>query len=567
MKASLKTTTIWNQINWAKVQRKVFKLQKRIFEASKSGQSAKVRRLSKMLMNSYYARLLAVRRVTQDNQGKKTAGVDGKKNIQTSKERLEMVEKIRDDFKPSPLRRKWIPKPGKDEMRPLGIPTIRDRAKQALLKMAMEPEWEAKFEDTSYGFRPGRSCHDAITRIYQTINKGHYHVLDADISNCFNQINHQKLLDKLETSSKVRRIIKGWLKAGCMDENVFEKTEKGTPQGGVISPLLANIALTGMIEKIEKKYPKKNSRVQAVTIRYADDFVVIVKDKNIIEDIQKEITAFLQEIGLELHPEKTRISDTHKGFDFLGFNIRQYPVGKHHAGRTGGLRSQLLTHKTIIKPTKKAVKKHLQSLKEVLKRKRTAPIAAIIKELNPIVRGWCNYYSGVASKETFSKVSNNLFKMLRALTVSRCGKWDKHKYLKEGEVQYQGITHKEKWLFQATEGYTLIKHPWIKIVRHTGIKPGKSPYDGDWTYWTTRKGKEIGIPTRVGKLMQKQKGKCPYCGQYFLSEDIVEIDHIQPKSLGGKDVYKNLQLLHRHCHDKKTSLDGSLNKLRKGMLN
>ncbi|MDT9180849.1 MAG: reverse transcriptase N-terminal domain-containing protein, partial [Limnospira sp. PMC 1238.20] len=276
-------------IPWAKVQRKVFKLQKRIFQAAKSGQDAKARRLQRLLVKSYYARLLAVRRVTQDNQGKKTAGVDGMRAI-SPRQRFELVENIKRNLKAKPLRRVWIPKPGRDEKRPLGIPTIQDRARQALVKSALEPEWESRFEGTSYGFRPGRSAHDAISRIFQSINKGGYYVLDADIAKCFDRINHDYLLSKIHCPSSLKRDLKSWLKAGVLDNGVFEDTEAGTPQGGVISPLLANIALDGMERLGKKMYPNIGTNFQVNLIRYADDFVVISKDLRIIEQCKIAIS-------------------------------------------------------------------------------------------------------------------------------------------------------------------------------------------------------------------------------------------------------------------------------------
>ncbi|MFM6877733.1 MAG: reverse transcriptase domain-containing protein, partial [Microcystis panniformis] len=298
-----------------------------------------VRKLQRLLVKSYYARLLAVRKVTQDNQGKKTAGVDGVIAV-SPEQRLNLTEEIKGTLKAKPLRRVWIPKPGRDEKRPLGIPTIKDRARQALIKSALEPEWEAKMEGTSYGFRPGRSAHDAISRIYLSIKQGSYFVLDADIAKCFDRINHNFLLSKIPCPSSLKRDIKQWLKAGVLDNGVFEETETGTPQGGIISPLLANIALDGMARLIETLFPKKNNRNQAVLIRYADDFVVISPSLEIIEQCQTAISEWLKPIGLELKPEKTRVCHTLKpieyngkteepGFDFLGFNIRQYPVGKY----------------------------------------------------------------------------------------------------------------------------------------------------------------------------------------------------------------------------------------------
>jgi len=263
----------WEQLPWKKIEAAVYRMQKRIFQASKRGDTKTVHKIQKLLMKSKAARLLAVRRVTQDNQGKKTAGVDGVKSVPPA-ERLTMAEAIHprqaEKWKPKPLRRVWIPKPGKEERRPLGIPAMIDRACQALAKQAFEPEWEAQFERNSYGFRPGRSCHDAIEAIYSSIKHKAKYVLDADIAGCFDNISHKSLLQKLNTYPQMRRLIKGWLKAGVLENFQFSPTEAGTPQGGVISPLLANIALHGLEESIVRSYRDKD---EPQVIRYADDFV------------------------------------------------------------------------------------------------------------------------------------------------------------------------------------------------------------------------------------------------------------------------------------------------------
>ncbi|CAD5930402.1 putative reverse transcriptase [Planktothrix tepida] len=566
MKTSItKTTAAWNTINWAKVQRVVFKLQKRIYQASLSGQNAKARKLQKLLVKSYYAKLIAIRKVTQDNQGKKTAGVDGIKSI-TPKQRLELAQNLSKYQKAKPLRRKWIPKPN-GEKRPLGIPTINDRVRQALVKLALEPQWEARFEGESYGFRPGRSAHDAMSRIFQSIHKGEYYILDADISKCFDQINHEYLLSKIDCPSTIKAQIKQWLKAGVMDNDIFEATEAGTPQGGVISPLLANIALDGMIKLVEQISPKKKGRSQATVIRYADDFVVISPQLEIIQQCQIVIEEWLKPIGLELKPAKTRICHTLReieakdekvkpGFDFLGWNFRQYPVGKHHARKTGGYNSKVLGFKTLIKPSKKAIKAHADKVKEVIKTHKTAPQYALIKHLNLVIRGWCNYHSKVVSKETFSSLDHITWQRLRAWTVSRCGKAS-YKKLKN----YFRKNGNSAWSFETKDGFRLLTHAETPITRHVTVRPDASPYDGNWTYWSTRKGTSFDVPKRVTTLLKKQKGKCNFCEQYFTPEDIVEIDHIHPTILGGKNEYKNLQLLHRHCHDIKTATDGSYNSI------
>ncbi|MFM6454828.1 MAG: group II intron reverse transcriptase/maturase, partial [Planktothrix sp.] len=501
MKTSItKTTETWNSINWAKVQRVVFKLQKRIYQASLSGQNAKARKLQKLLVKSYYAKLLAIRRVTQDNQGKKTAGVDGIKSI-TPKQRLELARNLNKYQKAKPLRRKWIPKPN-GEKRPLGIPTINDRVRQALVKLVLEPQWEARFEGESYGFRPGRSAHDAMSRIYVSINKKEYYILDADISKCFDQINHDYLLSKIDCPSTIKAQIRQWLKAGVMDNGIFEATEAGTPQGGVISPLLANIALDGMIKLVDNTFPKKN-KVQAQAVRYADDFVVISPQLEIIQQCQIVIEEWLKPIGLELKPAKTRICHTLReievngekvkpGFDFLGWNFRQYPVGKHHSGKTGGNNSKLIGFKTLIKPSKKTIKAHADRVKEVIKTHKTAPQYALIKNLNPVIRGWCNYHSKVVSKETFSSLDYITWQRLRAWTVSRCGKASYKKlskyYKKKGD---------KAWSFETKDGFKLLFHAETPITRHVTVRPEASPYDGNWTYWSTRKGTSFDVPKRV----------------------------------------------------------------------
>jgi RNA-directed DNA polymerase len=270
-------TVEWKDINWRKLERVAFKLQKRIFQASERGDVKACRKLQKTLIRSWSAKCIAVRRVTQDNQGKNTAGVDGVKSL-TPKQRTNLVCKLKLEGKVKPSRRVNIPKPGTTETRPLGIPTINDRALQALCKMALEPEWEAHFEPNSYGFRPGRSCHDAIEAIFGSINAKSKYVLDADIAKCFDRIDHKALLSKIHTYPTMSRMIKQWLKAGyCVQGNLFP-TDDGTPQGGVISPLLANIALHGMEERVMQyaetlKGGKRDNRKALSLVRYADDFV------------------------------------------------------------------------------------------------------------------------------------------------------------------------------------------------------------------------------------------------------------------------------------------------------
>jgi RNA-directed DNA polymerase len=542
-------TVEWRELNWRKIQKAVWKLQKRIYQAYISGDEQKGRKLQKTLIKSYYNRLLSVRKITQDNQGKKTAGVDKVKSL-TPKQRFKMAQNLKLGDKAKPIRRVWIPKPGKDEKRPLGIPVMRDRAAQALVKAALEPEWEAKFEGNSYGFRPGRSAHDAIEAIFNQIKHKAKYVLDADIAKCFDKINHHQLLVKLNTFPTLRRQIRAWLKADICDFEKYERTSnhQGTPQGGVISPLLSNIALHGMENRIKQVKG-------ASLIRYADDFVIFHENLEKLKQCQGIISEWLAQYDLEIKPEKTKIvntlhelEDNKPGFNFLGFNVRQYPVGKYQSGRnTNG---KILGFKTLIRPSKESVNRHYDLLSEICKRHNSAPQTALVVKLNPIIRGWCNYYKTVASKKTFSQVSH--------LTFQRLEQWAKRRHPNK---PVSWIIHKywltigqDNWVFGENKEKTLIQHRKIAIKRHIKVKGTKSPYDGDTLYWAKRKGSHPELKGSIAKMLKKQQGKCNWCGLTFRSEDLIETDHIIPKAI-GVNLKDNLQLLHKHCHDIKTKED------------
>ncbi|HEY9693693.1 MAG TPA: group II intron reverse transcriptase/maturase [Oculatellaceae cyanobacterium] len=559
----------WNKVNWRKLEIRVYKLQKRIYQASSRGDVKAVRRLQKTLMRSWSGKMLAVRRVTQDNQGKKTAGVDGVKSL-SPVQRLTLVKKLALKGKAMPTRRVWIDKPGTDEKRPLGIPTMYDRALQALVKLALEPEWEARFEPNSYGFRPGRSCHDAVEAIFNAIRSKAKYVLDADIAKCFDRINHRELLKKLNTFPTLKRQIGAWLKSGVMDDKQLFPTSEGTPQGGVISPLLANIALHGMEERIKQEMEtlpgnkQKNCRAISL-IRYADDFVILHKDIAVVQRCKGVISEWLKGMGLELKPSKTRLAHTlieyegqDAGFNFLGFNIRQYPAGKYNTGKLPY--GKPLGFKTLIKPSKEKIKVHYDRIAGVINQYKTASQAALIAHLNPIIKGWANYYRTVTSSETYSGFDANVYKKLKSWAKRRhpnkSGGWIADKY-------WQTIGG-DNWVFatrqEGTNPLRLLKHGTTEIVRHVKVKGEASPYDGNLMYWSTRMGQHPEVSKTVATLLKKQKGKCAHCEWNFTEDSVIEVDHIIPKSQGGKNEYKNLQLLHRHCHDKKTASDRSLGK-------
>ncbi|MGL5794670.1 MAG: group II intron reverse transcriptase/maturase [Waterburya sp.] len=545
----LNNTVEWNELNWRKIQKAIFKLQRRIFRAYVNGDMKKGRRLQKTLIKSYYNRLLSVRKVTQDNSGKRTAGVDKVKSL-TPKQRLELAKNLTLTSKSKPIRRVWIPKPGKEEKRPLGIPVMHDRASQALAKAALEPEWEAKFEENSYGFRPGRSAHDAIEAIFLQIKSKSKFVLDADIAKCFDQINHQKLLAKINTFPSMRKQIKAWLKAEICDFKTQEKipSDSGTPQGGVISPLLSNIALHGMESRIKQIKG-------ASLIRYADDFVIFHENLEKLKQCQQIINEWLAQFDLEMKPEKTKIVNTlHKledqepGFDFLGFNIRQYEVGKYQSGKcTNG---KPLGFKTIIKPSKESIKRHYQKLSDTCSKLNSATQKALIGKLTPIITGWCNYYKTVVSKETFTNLSR--------LTYLRLAQWAKRRHPNKPiswvNNKYWITVGQDTWTFGESKDTYLMKHSKVAIKRHIKIKGNKSPFDGDTPYWANRMGKHPELKDSVAKLLKKQNGKCNHCGLTFKHGEIIESDHIIPKAIGGQRK-DNLQLIHKHCHDIKTRYD------------
>lgn len=546
----------WDKLPWRKFEQHVYRIQKRIYQAQKHGNARAVQKLQKLLMKSEAARLLAVRRVTQDNQGKKTAGIDGVKSVRP-KGRIILAQCIHPknwkQQKPRPVRRVWIPKPGKpNEQRPLGIPTMLDRSKQSLVKLALEPEWEAKFEPNSYGFRPGRSCQDAIGAIFTAIRYKPKFVFDADIAGCFDNISHDALVDKLRTYSAMRQVIKAWLKAGIMEGVEFAKTEKGTPQGGPLSPLLANVALHGMETIVEEGYAKKHEK--PILIRYADDFVLFHSDEKKLQRAVEAVKEHLAGMSLELKPSKTRWTHTltpyqgNVGFDFLSFHIRQHRVGKTHGGRHCGKR---LDFKTIITPSKEAVKRHTHEVKERLRRMRNVSQKGLIKQLNPVIRGWSAYYKSVVANKAFKKCDYILYHQLV--------QWASHKHTTRGQWwihrKYWRKDETRNWVFSTPDGQEIRQHEMTSIQRHAKVRGEASPYDGNLLYWSKRLKEHPLLSGTLARLLQKQQGKCRWCGLLFQPEDLIEVDHIQPKSQGGSERIDNKCALHRHCHDSRHSKD------------
>ncbi len=493
--------------------------------------------------------------------------MDGVKKL-TPFQRIKLTKSLKINCQARPTRRVWIPKPGKKEKRPLGIPTMEDRAKQMLLFLALEPEWEARFEPNSYGFRPGRSVHDALRQIYSSITQKAKYVLDADIAKCFDKINHSQLLNKLQTIPKFRKQIKAWLKAGVIDFGRFQHTKEGTPQGGNISPLLANIALHGMETAINKAFPADGSnRIlrcrskfgkvvnKPYFVRYADDFVIICEELTVILKCKEIITEWLKTIGLELKPEKTRIVHTllkhegqEPGFDFLGTNIRQYSCGKHRSQKNN--RKKTLGYITKIKPSQKNLQSHYSSVTSLIERAKPWSQEELIGKLNKIIRGYCNYHAFSSSRDAFDFLDYLLWRKLWS--------WASFRHPNKGKKwiyrKYWGRTDSllgNRITFQNKKGARLQQYrDYPTGVKYIKVKGERSPYDGDDTYWCNRLGDKYKIEDKQkARLLKKQKGKCPGCGLKFKPNDVIEKHHIIPRHQGGTNYDKNMVLLHLHCHD------------------
>ena len=463
--ASSATPSTWRTINWESCEKAVRKLQVRIVEALKQNRVGKIKSLQHILINSFSAKALAVRQVTS-NKGGSTAGVD-KVTWLTDEERYKAISSLTTrGYKPKPLRRVFIPKKN-GKMRPLGIPTIKDRAMQALFLLALEPVSETLADGNSYGFRKYRSCADAIDQIYRCLcnKRSAQWVLEGDIKGCFDHISHEWLQGNVIMDTEMLR---KWLKTGVIEKNVFHITDEGTPQGGIISPTLANITLDGMEELVARHSTRKeNGKTysnKVNLVRYADDFIVTGDTKEVLEEIKAELIAFLKERGLELSEEKTLITHITDGFDFLGFNIRKY--------RNGIL---------LIKPSKKSQKKFAEATHEVIYSMRTANQTDVIGKLNPKITGWANYYRYVSSKVVFSNLDHIIFLQLRRWAIrkhyNKSLSWIEHKYWqhdgKRGWIF--GVKGKDKKGRETLFRLNNLAH--TPILRYTKIRSEANPFD------------------------------------------------------------------------------------------
>lgn len=541
--------TDWSSVNWQKVNKTVTNLRQRIYRAAKQGDLKKVRSLQRLMLRSYANRLQSVRKVTQINAGKNTPGVD-KLTIKTSEERSKFADDLKEyqSWKVKPVRRVYIPK-ANGKKRPLGIPVMTDRAIQAMVKNALEPYWESKFEGSSYGFRPGRGCHDAIQAIYNSA-KGHIwskrkYVLDADIKGAFDNISHEYLL-KAIGNFPARELIKQWLKAGYLEVGKLYQVDSGTPQGGVISPLLANVALHGMEEALGiKRVYRKHKDVFEIQshramVRYADDFVVFTETEEDAQTCKRILTEWLNQRGLEFSEEKTKIVSLNEGFNFLGFHVKRYKVIDRQSN-----------HKLLIKPSNEAIQKFKDNLKIEFLRLRGQNVARVIKTLNPKIRGWGNYFKIGVATETFDGLDNWMLKRClrwarRTHSTKSLG-WIRRKYFNVG---FQRGSQAWGLLRDKETDVKLLALGSIKIQRHIVVKGTYSPDDPDLEdYWKTRRSREIkALPQGKRTLAIKQQGRCSVCGDWLLNGENLHTHHRVPKSQGGSDRYDNLELMHLYCH-------------------
>jgi RNA-directed DNA polymerase len=531
----------WEDLPHEKYEREVFQLQRRIFGLSQKGNRKQMHDLQKLLLTSFAARCVAVRKVAEENAGRNTAGVDGIKGLtDPQKKRLARSLDYRQDI--APVRRLRIPKPGKAKTRPLGIPTMKDRAAQALIALALEPEWEARFTPGMYGFRRGHSAHDAISIIRSCIQFSPKWVLDADIEKFFDRVDHKALLAKVNTFPKLEQALRGVLQSGSVEGGVISATNEGTPQGGPLSPLLANIVLCGLEDDL-KQHLESMARGQGgrmpVMVLYADDFVVLHKDYDTVACCREYISAWLSKMGLNLHPGKTRITHTldvkegSPGFAFLGHGIQQFHTGKY------AVKQSLKQITTNIVPSKEAQKRVYERIAGVIDKMLGgrsishtdyAAVRRTIQRLNKIIRGWSAYFSRCNAKKTFSRLDSlvwwKIWRVMRRRYKKKGRTWTVQKFLKNSEGKWRLGCHGQQEEKEKMQMRLFAETP---IQKHMQLRKVRSYFNGDWPYWGTRLGHYPSIPDEWARLLKRQRGRCHRCKDCFTRQDelIVQTEWVE----------------------------------------
>jgi RNA-directed DNA polymerase len=538
----------WHQIDWVTCHTNVRRLQARIVKATQDGRWGKVKSLQHLLTHSFSGKAIAVKRVTE-NQGKKTPGVD-KEIWSTPNSKTNAIKSLRQHgYKPRPLRRVYIPK-ANGKRRPLGIPTMKDRAMQALYLLALEPIAETTGDLNSFGFRKERSCHDAIEQCFKALSmrSAAQWVLEGDIRGCFDNIGHEWMAANIPTD---KALLRKWLKAGYIEERKLFPTESGTPQGGIISPVLANVTMDGLQALLAKHFHGKNVygggkqhwiNPRVNFIRYADDFVITGESKELLEnEVKPLVEGFLAERGLELSQEKTRITHIDEGFDFLGQNIRKY------------------NGKLLVRPSRRSVSDFKKKVKEKVRKLSAVSQATLIRELNPIIIGWVNYHRHACSGKIFKCIQHWLWETTWRWATRR----HPHKTAQWVKDKYYHHNGKRDWNFgvQVDEGeyFKLVNPMDVRIVRHPWLQANANPFDPKWEEYFERR-LDLKVKTSVVRrwkilaLWKQQDGICPVCNQKIAGiiewKDVVDwhSHHITPKSEGGSDKNSNRVLLHPNCH-------------------
>ena len=546
---------IFSAENIRNCERYVFSMQQRLDRVVATNDVKRIRHIFDLLTKrSQAVKILAVHRITRLNQGKNTAGIDG---IAISKESAEDAMKMRLDLlnnidiksKPDKIRRVHIPK-SNGKKRPLGIPTMKDRINQEIFRIAIEPIVEYYSHNNSYGFRPKRSCHDAIGMLYIKLGrtKTPRYIVEGDIKGCFDNISHNQIINTLglwKVPSFAINTINGFLKTKVFHNGEIFDNETGTPQGGVISPLLANVSLTSLDTFVADNFGYKHSAgISNPIVRYADDFVIVCHSKQLAKQVKESVEEHLTQIGLTLSKEKTKITHIKDGFDFLGFNIRKYRKTPHKSNDSGD-------YSLLIKPQKEKILNLLRGCKEIIDSNKTATQLGLIQRLNSKLQGWANYYKFVVSSEVFSGIDQKIwwkvFNWCKRRHPTKTAKWIIRKYY---DIYRKNKPFSEK-------GYRLVHMSNIfSKTRFVIVKNGMRVYSAENAdYWRKREYMNTRnklYSYRVKKLYEKQEGFCPHCKTQITEKDVddngIHIHHMLPRSFEGSERYSNLRLLHKECH-------------------
>jgi RNA-directed DNA polymerase len=516
----------WASLDWSAINQTVRRLQTRIAKAVREGDWRRVNRLQKLLTRSSSGKALAVRRVTE-NQGRKTPGVD-RETWPRPADKWNAVHSLQHTgYKPKPLRRVHIPK-ANGETRPLGIPTMKDRAMQALHLLALDPVAETTADENSYGFRGQRSTADAIVQCKNLLARKHSAkwVLDADIKGCFDNISHDWLLKHVPID---RVVLRRWLKAGVVEFGSLKPTKAGTPQGGIISPVLANMALDGLEKLLAERFKSRTAKVHLV--RYADDFIVTGSSKELLETkVRPVIEEFLGERGLSFSLRKAKITHIEDGFDFLGWNVRWLRKGFR------------------VVPSKKNRQAFYDKLKAEIHSHRAAKQEAVIWKLNPIVEGWSRYHRPVAVHDVFQRMDHLIWGKLWA--------WSKRRHPNKGKAwikkRYFRREGARDWVF-AVDGCRLLRCSDFSFKEHIKLRSDANPYLPEWEAYFDERLTHQMMATLTGRrklawLWRKQGGNCPVCNAKITKQTRWHVHHVVRKVDGGTDRLTNLQLLHPTCH-------------------